>query len=97
MLAGYDPYMGLQRGRCVAASAVSVFTDQQKYENASGLQTCRGAPLPTWNPSGVRGDKGTDYAHGFAIMTLKGTWREGGLILGPGSGEASRSPVTDAG
>jgi hypothetical protein len=59
-LAVYDPYMGLQRGRCVGASAVPVFTDQQKYENASGLQTFVGAPLPTWNPQGVLGDDGTD-------------------------------------
>jgi hypothetical protein len=59
-LAIYDPYMGLQRGPCVGASAVPVFTDQQKYQNASELQTYQRAPLPKWDSNGVLGDNGTD-------------------------------------
>jgi predicted phosphodiesterase len=69
-LALYDPYMGLVRGRCVGASAVPVFTDQQQYAPATGLQTYQNAPLPMWNPSAILGNNGTDYNNGFAIMTL---------------------------
>jgi hypothetical protein len=89
--------MGLQRGRCVGASAVPVFTDQQRYENAPGLQTFEGAPLPTGNPKGVLGDNGTDYAHGFAIMTLKGASANVDYYQVPVLETASRRPVTDAG
>lgn len=71
-LALYDPYMGLTRGRCVGASAVPVFTNQQKYATAAGLATFQNAPMPTWNPSAILGDNGTDYNNGFAILTLKG-------------------------
>jgi hypothetical protein len=95
-LAVYDPYMGLGRGRCIGGSAVPVFKDQQKYENASGLQTYKGAPLPTWNPKGVLGDNGTDYAHGFAIMTLNGPSATVDYYQVPVLGTASRLPVTDA-
>jgi hypothetical protein len=96
-LAVYDPYMGLQRGRCVGASAVPVFKDQQKYKHASGLQTFEGAPLPKWNRKGVLGDNGTDYAHGFAIMTLKGASANVDYFQVPVLRTASRLPVTDAG
>ncbi|HET8888148.1 MAG TPA: metallophosphoesterase [Candidatus Angelobacter sp.] len=72
-LAVYDPYMQLQRGRCVGCSAVPVFTDQQTYTPASGLTTYNGAPLPTWNTTAITGNNGTDYNHGYAIMVLNGT------------------------
>jgi Calcineurin-like phosphoesterase len=68
----YDPYMGLQRGRCVGCSAVSVFTDQQSYTTATGLTTYNGLPMPTWNKTAITGNNGTDYNHGFAMMSLNG-------------------------
>lgn len=46
-LAIFDPYMGLQRGRCIGASAVPVFTDQQSYTNASGLESMVGQGCPS--------------------------------------------------
>jgi hypothetical protein len=94
-LAVFDPYMGLKRGRCVGASAVPVFTDQWKYANADGLKTYQNAPLPTWSPNAVLGDNGTDYAHGFAIMTLKGASASVEYYQVPILGTASRLPVTD--
>lgn len=96
-LAVYDSYMGLERGRCLGASAVPVFTDQQKHENASGLQTYKALPLPTWAPKGVLGDNGTDYAHAFAIMTLKNASGNVDYYQVPVLGTASRLPVDDAG
>jgi predicted phosphodiesterase len=71
-LALYDPYMGLVRGRCVGASAVPVFTDQQQYAPGTGLQTYQNAPLPTWNPSAILDNNGTEYNNAFAMMTLNG-------------------------
>src|SRR4029077_12972961 len=94
-LAVFDPYMGLQRGRCIGASAVPVFTDQQKYAGAAGLQTYQNAPLPTWNPGGVLGDNGTDYAHAFAIMTLNGASANVDYYQVPVLGTAAKLPVTD--
>lgn len=74
-LAIYDSYspLQLQRGRCVGCSAVPVFTDQQRYAPAQGLTTPGGAALPTWNKSAQLGNNGTDYNHGFALMTLNGS------------------------
>jgi hypothetical protein len=71
-LAIYKSYMGLQRGRCVGASAVPVFKDQQSYTAAKGLQTYGSIPLPDWNTQGVLGNNGTDYNHCFAVLTLTG-------------------------
>jgi hypothetical protein len=78
-LAIYDPYMGLKRGRCVGASAVPVFIDQQSYEAATNLQTLKGIGMPTWNAAGilqsreqVPGISTEAYDNCFAMMTLNG-------------------------
>ena len=95
-LALYEPYMGLQRGRCVGASAVPVFTDQQKYAPATGLQTYQGAPLPRWNTSAQVGNNGTDYNNGFATMTLNGSSATVNYYQVPPLGTATQLPVSDA-
>ncbi len=95
-LAIFDPYMGLQRGRCVGASAVPVFKNQQKYANASGLKTHESSPLPLWNPNGVLGDNGTDYSHAFAIMTLNGASANVDYYQVPILGTALKLSVTDS-
>jgi calcineurin-like phosphoesterase family protein len=70
----FDPYpaLGLQRGRCVGASAVPVFEDQQSYTTDTSLATYGGAKSPTWDTKAQLGNNGTDYNNGFAIMTLDG-------------------------
>jgi hypothetical protein len=94
-LAVFDPYMNLQRGRCLGASAVPVFTNQQSYTNASGLETYGGAPLPTWNPNGVLGNNGTSYNNCFAMMTLNGASANVDYYQVPILGTAARLNVTD--
>ena len=94
-LAVYDPYMGLQRGRCIGASAVPVFTAQQSYTTASGLATFNNLPLPTWNPQGIVGNNGTDYFHCFAFMTLTGTAAQVDYYQVPILGAAQKLPVSD--
>jgi hypothetical protein len=94
-LAIFDPYMGLQRGRCVGASAVPVFTDQQSYTNASGLDTYGGAGLPVWNTQGQLGNNGTSYNNCFALMTLNGSSASVDYYQVPILGTATRLPVDD--
>jgi hypothetical protein len=89
-------HMDLERGRCLGASAVPVFTDQQKYENATGLKTLNDGQLPTWNSIAVLGDNGTDYAHAFAIMTLDGSSASVKYYQVPVLGTASELLVTDS-
>lgn len=95
-LAIFDPYMDLQRGRCLGASAVPVFTDQQSYSNASGLQTYGGLPLPTWNPKGQLGNNGNSYNNCFAIMTLNGPSATVDYYEVPILGTAARLDVNDS-
>jgi len=87
--------MNLQRGRCVGASAVPVFTDQQSYSSASGLQTYGGVSLPTWNMQGQLGNNGQSYNNCFAIMTLTGSSATVDYYLVPFLRTASRLPVDD--
>jgi hypothetical protein len=94
-LAIYDSYLGLKRGRCLGASAVPVFTDQQKYIPGNGLQTCPGATLPTWNSKGVLGDNGKQYDNCFAIMTLDGAAANVDYYNVPLLKSAVRLDVTD--
>jgi hypothetical protein len=94
-LAVFDPYMGLQRGRCVGASAVPVFIDQQKYATAAGLQTYNGDPMPTWDAKGILNDNGTDYNNCFAIMTLAGTTANVDYFQVPVLGTATKLDVID--
>jgi hypothetical protein len=94
-LALYDPYMGLARGRCVGASAVPVFTDQQQYAPATGLETYQKVQLPTWNPSAILGSNGTDYNNAFAIMTLNNATATVNYYQVPLLQGASPLPFTD--
>lgn len=71
-LALYDPYLGLVRGRCVGASAVPVFTNQQDYAADTSLLNGQVTTLPTWNPAANLGSTDDAYNNAFAIMTLNG-------------------------
>jgi len=95
-LAIFDPYMDLKRGRCVGASAVPVFTDQQSYSSAAGLETYGGLPLPTWNKNGQLGNNGNSYNNCFAIMTLNGASANVDYYQAPILGTASKLAVTDS-
>ena len=63
----YEPYAGLARGRCVGHGGVPVFTDEDPYEPLAELVD---------PPAIVAGTRivpdGEYYAHGFAILELKG-------------------------
>ena len=94
-LAVFEPYMGLKRGRCVGASAVPVFTDQQSYTTAAGLRTLNGV-MPRWDANGVLDSTvAGDYNNCFAIMTLNGASANVDYYQVPIQGPASRLNVTD--
>jgi hypothetical protein len=69
-LAVYEPYMGLQRGRCVGASAVPVFKDQQPYETNWSLKTLKSGDFPAWKKEAELTAFGEDYGHVFALLRL---------------------------
>ncbi|MGA2249157.1 metallophosphoesterase family protein [Terracidiphilus sp.] len=94
-LAVYEPYMGLQMGCCVGASAVPVFTNQQSYASAAGLQTYQGAQMPVWNPGAVLGNNGTDYNNAFAMITLNGQTATVDYYQVPPLGTATKFGVSD--
>ncbi len=71
-LAVYDLYMGLKRGRCVGASAIPVFVNQQSYLTDTSLITQQPGVFPAWNPHAQLGNNGTDYNHAFAVLELSG-------------------------
>ena len=71
-LALYDPYEGVVRGRCVGASAVPVFTNQQVYEVDVSLLNATVTTLPTWNPAANLASTDGAYNNAFALMTLNG-------------------------
>jgi hypothetical protein len=68
----YPEYMALKRGRCVGASAVPVFKDQQSYAPCpTQLETLNGT-MPTWDPKAVLATSNNMYNNCFAMMTLTG-------------------------
>lgn len=91
----FPPYMGLKRGRCVGASAVPVFQDQQQYASAPGLKTLDGTAMPTWDPNGVLSVSGNMYNNCFAMATLNGTSATVEYYEVPLLQEARKFNVTD--
>jgi hypothetical protein len=86
--------MSLKRGRCIGASAVPVFTDQQSYRTAPGLKTLAGV-MPTWDPDGVLGTSNNMYDNCFAIMTLAQASATVDYYAVPLLQPARRLPVSD--
>lgn len=64
--------MGLRRGRCVGASAVPVFRDEQQYATAGALKTLNDTAMPTWDRNAELGTSKDMYNNCFAMMTLNG-------------------------
>jgi Calcineurin-like phosphoesterase len=68
----FPEYMALKRGRCVGASAVPVFKDQQSYAPCpTQLETLNGT-MPTWDSKAVLATSNNMYNNCFAMMTLTG-------------------------
>jgi hypothetical protein len=94
-LALYDEYLGLERGRCVGASAVPVFTNQQDYADDNSLLNGNVTTLPSWNPAANLGSTDDDYNNAFAIMTLNGAAAVVNYYQVPPNGAYVQVPFVD--
>ena len=90
----FPPYMGLKRGRCIGASAVPVFQDQQSYKIEDGLKAISDT-MSTWDPKGVLGISDNAYNNCFAMMTLNGASARVEYYEVPQGGGLRRFDVTD--
>jgi S1-C subfamily serine protease len=61
----YQPYSGVERGRCIGHSAVPVFVEDDPYENVKEVRF-----PPELVPNTQVSQDGSYYRHGFAILTL---------------------------
>lgn len=71
--AAFNPYLGLNKGRCIGASAIPVLEAQNPYELIAAPDLQGQASLPT-TVSGVGQlslNKDNEYYHGYAILTLR--------------------------
>ena len=91
----FASYMGLKRGRCVGASAVPVYQDQQSYAAAEGLQTLNDMAMPSWDRNGVLGVTDNQYNNCFAMMTLMGSEATVEYYEVSGAGGARKFNVKD--
>jgi hypothetical protein len=63
----YEPYAGLERGRCIGHGAVPVYATETIHSPVEGLKR-----PPRIKPGTQLGLDGSTFAHGFAILTLGG-------------------------
>jgi hypothetical protein len=79
----FQPYLGLQRGRCVGASAIPLLASQDPYTPNPKLDTQGQGGLPLLDPQApelsLNGDQ--VYFHAFAVLTLGGPG-DGGSSIG---------------
>ncbi|MCI0669550.1 MAG: metallophosphoesterase [Myxococcaceae bacterium] len=69
----FEPYAGLQRGRCIGAGAVPNLVNAQLNETRAGLLPPPGESRPPRRVPGTRlGNDGVVDNHAYAILTLEG-------------------------
>ena len=72
-LAAFDPYVGLQRGRCIGSGAMPVALLWKPYETLENLALPDGVDAaPVMNPDCRLSNDGDHYHHAFAILELDG-------------------------
>jgi hypothetical protein len=65
----FKPETGLPLGRCIGSASIPMLVVQDPYEPAPGLQGVAGLDVPCMEPIQLS-NNGTDYAHGFAVLSL---------------------------
>jgi len=77
-LAAFDPYIGLERGRCIGSGAMPVALMWKPYETLDTLALPDGVDgPPIMNPDVRLGDDGDHYHHAFAVLEVNG--KEGSM------------------
>ena len=91
-LAAFEPYMGLERGRCIGSGAMPVALMWEPYETLSDLALPDGVDSPPVMSPEVRlGHDGDHYHHAFCVLELQGNVGEMSYFQVPGvDGDAER-------
>ncbi len=77
----YDPYIGLERGRCVGSGAVPIMVDQHPYEvNPKLVYPDDAAGQLTFRDQARLGDDGETYNHAYTILNLERPQRHRHLL-----------------
>ena len=70
-LAAFEPYLGLERGRCIGSGAIPVATLWKPYETLSNLALPAGVDgPPVMSPDCRLGHDGDHYHHAFCVLEL---------------------------
>jgi predicted phosphodiesterase len=71
----FNPHVGLPAGRCIGSGAIPMLVEQDPYTTDTTLQGIDGVSpiaVPTMDLTYKLGDNGTDFNHGFAMLSLSG-------------------------
>lgn len=70
----FQPYLNLNRGRCIGASAIPLLASQDPYTPNNGLDPQGQSGIPRLDPAAPKLSLNGDgvYLHAFAILTLGG-------------------------
>lgn len=72
-LAAFDPYLGLERGRCIGSGAIPVALMWEPYETLDDLALPEGVDAaPVMNPDCRLGHDGDHYHHAFCVLDIDG-------------------------
>ena len=72
-LAAFDPYIGLERGRCIGSGAMPVELLWKPYETLDNLALPDGVDAPpVMHPNCRLGHDGDHYHHAFAMLETNG-------------------------
>ena len=68
----FKPQPGLPLGRCIGSAAIPEMVIQDPYTTDTTLQGVAGIPVPTMDLTYTLGNNGTEFNHGFAMLSLTG-------------------------
>ena len=73
-LAAFDPYVGLEKGRCIGSGAMPVALMWKPYETLPNLALPDGVDeAPVMHPDVRLGDDGDHYHHAFCVLDVNGS------------------------
>lgn len=73
-LVAFDPYLGLEKGRCIGSGAIPVPLLWQPYKTLPDLALPEGVVEPPHIRHDIQlGHDGDHYHHGYAVLTLTGS------------------------
>jgi len=84
-LAAFEPWAGLERGRCIGSGAMPVALMWKPYETLENLSLPEGFDSPPiMSPDCRLGHDGDHYHHAFSVLTVDGSAGEMSYFQVPG-------------